>query len=338
MKIQIWALIFSLFAGSAHSQEKSALVTDIVQSHILPGFNTLAATSHDLQVAAASQCKDGRAALIPTYSNAFDAWISVSHLRFGPTEVDDRAFALAFWPDSRGATPRSLAKLINTFDPVVASPSTFRDVSIAARGFYALEFLLYDDRFLPDGNPEYWCSLVQAITTDIDNSTSAILGDWRNSYAGQILRPNARGIYRNDDEALQELFKALSAGLQFTSETRLGRPLGTFDHPRPNRAEARRSGRALHHVELSVKALQDLSWRIATDQADIQERLGVTFTRSLKHISTLNDPIFANVRDVQGRLRVEILQQSIDQIRTIATNELGRRLGVVAGFNALDGD
>jgi len=32
------------------------------------------------------------------YHVAFDAWMSVSHLRFGPSEADDRAFAIAFYP------------------------------------------------------------------------------------------------------------------------------------------------------------------------------------------------------------------------------------------------
>ncbi|HBR37591.1 MAG TPA: peptidase M75, partial [Sulfitobacter pontiacus] len=54
--------------------------------------------------------------------DAFDAWIAVSHLRFGPSETDNRAFALAFWPDSRGATPKTLAGLITDADPVGRDP------------------------------------------------------------------------------------------------------------------------------------------------------------------------------------------------------------------------
>ncbi len=48
----------------------------------------------------------GDPVLTEAYHAAFDAWIKTSHLRFGPSEVNDRAFALAFWPDSRGQYPR----------------------------------------------------------------------------------------------------------------------------------------------------------------------------------------------------------------------------------------
>ena len=57
-----------------------------------------------------------------------------------------RAFAIAFWPDSRGATPKTLAELISAEDPVIYSREEFAAVSIAARGFHALEFLLFDPR------------------------------------------------------------------------------------------------------------------------------------------------------------------------------------------------
>ena len=33
---------------------------------------------------------------------------AVEHLRFGPLEEDNPGFAIAFWPDTKGATPRTL--------------------------------------------------------------------------------------------------------------------------------------------------------------------------------------------------------------------------------------
>ena len=95
-------------------------------------------------------------------SRRFDAWVGVSHLRFGPSEQDDRAFALAFWPDPRGSTPKALAALIRDEDPVVSNPDDFSTVSIAARGFYALEFLLFDPQFATAENTDYLCALIQA--------------------------------------------------------------------------------------------------------------------------------------------------------------------------------
>ena len=137
---------------------------------------------------------------------------------------------------------------------------------------------------------------------------------------------------------MQELFKALTTGLEFTSDTRLGRPLGSFDRPRPNRAEVWRSGRSARHVALSLETLENLMVLLAGGNADLVARSEQAFDTALSQIEALDDPVFAGVAAPQSRLKVEVVQQSVDAIRDIARQELGPTLGVAAGFNALDGD
>lgn len=134
------------------------------------------------------------------------------------------------------------------------------------------------------------------------------------------------------------LFKSLSTGLQFTSDIRIGRPLGTIDHPRPKRAEAWRSGRSLHHIEISLDALRAIALLLAETDPMVMTRLEIAFDRAHALIVDLDDPTFANVADPQGRFRVEALKNAIDNILAIVRDELGPTLGVTAGFNALDGD
>lgn len=323
---------------SAMAETPSAVIEDIVNEHILPRFETLAETTEALSDTAATDCNPTSDTLRSAYGMAFDAWISASHLRFGPTEVDDRAFALAFWPDSRGATPRALSTLISDQDPIAASVADYAQVSIAARGFYAMEFLLFDEALMSAGDPDYHCQLVQTISEDIAQTSQDILDGWTTDYAATLQTPSATGVYRSDEEALQEMLKALSTGLQFTSDSRLGRPLGTFDQPRPTRAEARRSARSSQHVTLSLVALQDLALRLAIENEPLSNKLDTSFERAMSQLSDLNDPTFASVADPQPRLKVEIIQQSVDAIRTIVRDELGPTLGVAAGFNSLDGD
>ena len=204
----------------------------IVESYVLPGYRTLADEAADLASTAAKECSPDSSNLIAAYHNAFDAWIDVSHLRFGPSERDDDAFALAFWPDPRGSTPKALASLIRGKDVAVSNPAEFATVSIAARGFYALEFLLFDPKLAQGGDQDYHCTLVQAIAADISLNAAAILERWLDGY-GALMSDPGNDTYRTSNEAAQQLFTALSAGLQFTSDTRLGRPMGTFERPPP---------------------------------------------------------------------------------------------------------
>ncbi|MEP3345893.1 MAG: imelysin family protein [Litoreibacter sp.] len=338
MKQIVLAALMLSTPAAALADASGDMIKEVVEEHILPRFDQLAGTSGALAEVAAQDCEPSSPALREAYDTAFDAWIAASHLRFGPTEVGDRAFALAFWPDSRGATPRTLAELIASRDPIAQNVEDYGEVSIAARGFYALEFLLYDSTLMSAGDAEYHCALVKTITADIANTTQDVLGDWASRYAETILHPSETGTYRSEEESLQELFKALATGLQFTSDTRLGRPLGTFDRPRPTRAEARRSGRSSQHVTVSLTSLRELGAMLSGDDAELAKSIDDSFSKALADLGKLDDPVFASVASPATRLKVEIIQQDVDAIRAHVREELGPTLGVAAGFNSLDGD
>lgn len=338
MKILNLTFVVFLAPAACWADNQNAVISNIIDNHVLPRFDILATSTQRLSDAAKADCSATSDDLLTAYGSAFDAWVSASHLRFGPTEKDDRAFALAFWPDSRGATPRALSTLLADQDPIAASADDYRQVSIAARGFYALEFLLYDDALMAAGEPDYHCQLVQTISADIAATAQTILDDWRTTYSATIQNPSPDGVYRTDQEALQEMFKSLSTGLQFTSETRLGRPLGTFDRPRPTRAEVRRSGRSARHVTLSLQSLQELAVLLGQGNDTLVAHLKASFEIPLSQLSALDDPTFSSVAQPQARLKIEVIQQSVEAVRGVVRSDLGPTLGVAAGFNSLDGD
>ncbi len=335
MKTCLAICAIAFLPGVASAQD---VTQNIVNDHILPRFDVLAETGQTLEETALADCSATSEPLRAAFGTAFDAWVSVSHLRFGPTETDDRAFALAFWPDSRGATPRTLATLIRTKDPITQSADAYADMSIAARGFYAMEFLLYDATISTFGDDEYRCKLVQTVTADIAKLTQDIATDWQNSYAGLLTNPSPDGPYRSDLEAKQELFKALTTGLQLTSDARLGRPLGSFDRSHPTRAEAWRSGRSARHVALSLESLRDLATHLAQHDPPLQAELNAAFARAQTQLAAVDDPAFAGVANPQSRIKIEAIRSRVEEIRAIVRNALGSSLGVVSGFNALDGD
>ena len=306
----------------------------IVDEHILSRYFDLAEKSGQLERRAMEACDPKTGSLLEAFSSAFDAWVAVSHLRFGPSEVDNRAFALAFWPDPRGKTPKTLGTLIRDEDQVINSPDEFATVSVAARGFYALEFLLFDPNFQTDSKAGYSCDLIKALALDIAATSTEIHEDWVTDYASLMQSPGQDQTYRDTSDVLRQLFTALTTGLEFTSEMRLGRPLGTFDRPRPKRAEARRSGRSLRHVLISLAATRDLAMHLSDDDPGLDS----LFLRASEIGSKLDDPDFAGVSDPLNRFRVEALKSAIDDIRRAVMEDLGARLGISAGFNSLDGD
>lgn len=329
----LFALILPLGAVA-----DTALVDRIVSDHIIPRFQKLADATEQLAQTAAQTCDLNNGQLLTDYNAAFDAWVGVSHMRFGPTEQEDRAFALAFWPDTRGKTPKALRQMITEEDSIVGVEGGYKDASIAVRGFYAMEFLLYDGPTQELGHPEYQCALFRAMTKDSARISRDILDDWQPDYAALMLSAGQNTRYQTEKEVLQELYKAVNTGFEFTKDIRLGRPLGTFDKPRPKRAEARRAGRSLRNVELATYGPLELARLLAGSNQGLQDRYDVLEDYFTKAVAKADDPVFAGVADPQHRIKVEVIQQSVDRLMEFSQSDLGPYLGVSEGFNALDGD
>ncbi|MEL6196357.1 MAG: imelysin family protein, partial [Pseudomonadota bacterium] len=180
-----------------------------------------------------------------------------------------------------------------------------------------------------------------AVIADMARTASVIATAWRDRYADTLATAGEadNDVYLSADEGRRDLFTALSTGLQTTAELRLGRPLGSFERPRPKRAEARRSGRSLRHVALSLEASRALAAILAAGAPEeLRGAVDAPFARALDSAADLDDPVFAGVADPVGRIRIEALQLRVNETRRAVALSLGPHLGIAAGFNSLDGD
>ena len=96
--------------------------------------------------------------------------------------------------------------------------------------------------------------------------------------------------------------------------------------------------RSKRNVEISLRSLRELAVALAGGHEKVEAQLDRDFDRALRLSEELDDPDFSGVSAPQGRLRVEILQRAVEEIRMTVAADLGAILGVAAGFNALDGD
>lgn len=254
MTTRALALCLALLAAPAAADAQSALTI-----RLLPGFHAFTEAAAALQ-AAARDCPSE--ALAPAYHAAVDAWMAVGDLRISPSE--EGALSIAFWPDDRGFTARTLSRMVAAEDPVANDPAAYAEVSIAARGLMALDMLLFDPGFTLEAG-RYTCTLVQTVTVDLAAQAVALEASWTGTFAEALTTPGAPGnvLYLTPDEALRAVYTQLLAGLEMTADSRLGRPMGSFARPHPRLAEAWRSGRSLRNVVLSVEAAQTLAHALA---------------------------------------------------------------------------
>lgn len=319
------ALLFALLASPAQAD-----YPEVVDTLILPGYTYFAETTQALSDAAANTCDP--ATLTAPYNAAFDAWMAVQHFTFAPVETDGRALAINFWPDPKGLGTKAQRGLL-LGDPAELEPESFAQQSVAARGLAGLERLLYPAEPLP-ADP---CPLIRATTADLARMAADILADWKGGYAEIVLTAGEPGntTFLSRPEVRQALYTQLYSGLEALYDNRLGRPLGTFDRPRPERAEARDSGRSLRNIDLTLRALRDLVTNLTPDAPQTMAALdhAIALAEGLE-----NDPILAGVAAPPERLKVEILQQAVDLIRIQVATELSVEMDVGIGFNAGDGD
>lgn len=293
----------------------------VVQDQIRPGFTAFANAAQALADLETCDPDIMRAAFQGTY----DLWMPVDHLTLGPAEEDGRGLAVLFWPDPKGSGWKAQRALL-------AAPPTAKAMaqqSVAARGLPALERLLF-----PTEPLEGACPLIQATADDLA-ATAAVLASGWGPYGDLMLTAGQAGNDRflTPEEATQALFTQLATGLESLADRRIGRPLGTFDKPRPDLAEARASNRSIRNIALSLVALKDLALSLSPDSP----KTLAAFDHAIGLAQTL-DPDIDRITDPQAWLKLEILQQAIRSTRDTAIAELGPALGVELGFNAQDGD
>lgn len=336
------ALVGPVLAATDHA----ALAARAIQTTIEPGFATLRENAADLATVTQETCAtDGpinSAALRAAYDETFEAWARVDFLRLGPVEENNRGFAVEFWPDTKGATPRILAGLITAEDPVVDDPDAYAKLSIAARGLMALDDLLGDpDQGRIEGN-SYRCRLLEAITVDLANTTNTIESGWHDPWARILTTAGAADntVYLTPSELSKALYAALHDGLQADIDLRLGRPLGTFDRPQPRRAEAWRTERSLPNLTASIEALRAYAATVFGPELAPADAAAIdaAFESALIAASHILGPIDVEVAKPDGHFRVEALQSSLRRVQEAIGTRIPAAIGVAGGFNAMDGD
>ena len=304
----------------------------VIDRQITPGTAAFTAAAQDLARAAETDCRP--ASVTPAWNAASDAWLGIAHLRLGPQ--DQAALDIAYWPDDRGTGRRTLARMIASGDPMGQSAAQVAAISAAARGLSGLEILLFDPDFNGYDAGSYTCTLVTALAQDLSAQARALETAWA-AYAPLLRNPGAPGnsTYLSPREASGAIFTQVMAGIEFDVDQRLGRPMGTPDHPRPARAESWRAGRSLRNVLLSLDALRLTAEALADGPIDGVE---AAFDTAAYFAGAITDPGFQDAADPMGRLRLESLQGRIDAIGAALEQEIGTPLGVAPGFNSLDGD
>lgn len=318
--------------AAAETVDHRAILDNALDDVVLPAFAAFASKAETLATTVKATCDGGTIeALRDAYAETYAAWMALDAYRFGPVEERGAALSVNFWPDRKNFTGRALRGLAGAATEDLADPDFIDAQSAAAQGLPALERLIVNERH---------CPLAPAIAAHLSRTAAGLDADWRGSDGWASLMRAAgpdNPVYLDTAETSAALYKALDFGLQTLSEARLGRPLGTFDAPRPKRAEAWRSGLSRTNALAQFGALEQL-YRIAFAPGLPNTAVKADWQAARIALDRIPEPLHEAVTDPNNRLKVEAAKNRIDALRKSLAETLAPKLGVAIGFNSADGD
>ena len=269
----------------------------------------------------------GRVGCGAAFDKASSAWAAARVYSFGAAELFNRAYRVEFWPDERNRVSKQLRQTIAEADPKILEPKGFDRASVAIQGLPALERILFADD-APDG---YACALGGAIALNIATIANELNDAWAD--------PDKAFFTLETGEArAQRLVTASVATLAGLRDRKLARPMREdAASARPKMLNKWRSGRAGRDVSADLMALErlyDAAFRPEIGASPIDGLL----RDAREKAAALEDTLFTAVADADTRPQADALLAAVKALEDVYAETLAKQLGLVVGFNSLDGD
>jgi uncharacterized protein len=360
MRVRLLLVVLTA-AAPAHAasvfEDLNRALTDAV---IVSGYQGFATATGSLETAVSGFCTDPTPERLKAARQAFEAamltWQHVQPFAFGPIVTGARSSAIQLFPDRRGAISRQLSKALAARDPALVAPGGLEGKSVALTGFPALEQILYDDDRLPaagasGADADYACALAAAIARNLTGLAANVLDEWQRpgGFRDTVLTAAAgNDAYFTAEDASGDLLKSLHTALQSVIALKLEEPLGaSLEEAKPRRAESWRSGLSLAAIRATLETAQALyaapggfgeALQALADEEQLDWAMRQGFGRAFGRLDAIGPPLHAAVADREARARVEALLAEVKGLRLLVAQELAPALGLLVGFNAMDGD
>ena len=332
------ALLIGLAASAAPAQttDHEALRENVLA--VLEGqFGAFRDAAAVLSDASEPYCagETPRADYEAAFRDTWLAWAPLDSYQFGPIEQSGAALTINFWPDKKNFVGRALRELLAQPGEAQRDPATVAAGSAAGQGLPAIEMLLFTDA--PD------CPAVIGISGNLSALAGGLYEDWFGpmGWAGIARQAGPDNpVYLSPDEFTKTVYTALDFGLTRVADTRLGRPLGSYERSFPTRAEGWRSGLSNRIIGAQLGGIAEMvrdGFAGAVPAGEIDELMAVV-DQAQARLEALAVPLAEAVDDPMTRIRVEGLQTQVHYLQTKLAQDIGPALGVETGFSAADGD
>lgn len=331
------------------------IVEAIVDQQIIPDHKAFADAARQQQTAVSALCATPGDATLTTAREAFRktalAWSRIEWLSFGPARQGNRREILFFWPDNRGRGQRQVEELATSTDAAQFADAAFTNKSVSVKGLPALEYVLFGegaDALLSPGAVR--CAFANAIAASVATTAQDLSNAWQGDkgYRQVILSAGPENAeFRNHKEALQKFLTAASEQVQIVKDLKL-KPLlaernGAFVPIAPPFSAAGIPFAAMsQNVDgASSVFLNHASKLLPEESAYRAESLRFeveAIQRTLGELGALALPAAQLAQEKLTRDRLAYLALPLEGAHALMSEVYPAALGLVMGFNSLDGD
>lgn len=332
-----------------------SVVEEIIDDQIIPNHTAFANAAREEQDAIVALCSAPDAARLQSARESFRkaalAWSRIEWLNFGPARQNNRRETLFFWPDNRGRGLRQVQELAAVIDPAQFAAAAFAGKSVSVKGLPALEYVLFDsgaDVLLSSGAAR--CEYAEAIAASIAATAQELSAAWSSGkgYRHAMLSAGPENAeFRNHKEVLQKLLTAAGEQVQIVRDLKL-KPLLAQRNGAPSPiappfataglsfaavSENLDAASAVFLLHASKLLPEDAAYRAGSLEFEV-----ATLQRALSELGAEGTPATELARSKQSRDRLSYLLLPLDGVHTLMTQVYPSELGLVMGFNSLDGD
>ncbi len=357
----LMALGISMMTGqvaTADEPDLSPVLTEMVDGVVIPTYEQFAAVSANEVMAVEALCTGPSPETLRIaragFASLVDGFSRIEAMRFGPARDENRFEKLFFWPDRRGRGLRQVQEIILEENTTALDADQLAGKSVAVQGLLALDFALSDE-----GAGEallradsFRCGYALSVARRIAATAQELLADWTGpgGYGNQMKNagPN-QAIYRTSGEAMQEILRSTSEVLTIDREFKIARVIGdSAKQARLKRAPFWRSGLWLQALDANVAFVENLfagrtlAAMLDDENQTLPKELRFELEQARKAIAD------ASVSIGRGRGSGEVGEDAYAKLKyalvplhgaaDILESRLPQALGLVIGFNSLDGD
>jgi len=331
-----------------------------VERVIRPGYATLADVAEEEASAVSDLCWQADSERLEAAREGFRAlvlaWSGVEMFRFGPVRDENRYERLFFWPDPRGRGLQQVQGILGSKDATATEIDSLRGKSVAVQGLVALEFVLFGSgsEALADtdaADRSFRCRYGAAIAGAIAQTVGELSNAWKaaDGYASLMLEAGEENpIYRSHGEVVQELIKSCREQVQMDQQFKLAFTIGaTPEEAKPKLAPFWRSNMTIPTIQANLVAVvslcgadglgaalpKDSDWQSGSLAFELRNA-----DSTLEKVADSGAPWVNLATDPKNHDLLAYTQIPLGGAAELLEHGYPDALGLITGFNSLDGD